>query len=517
MNLRPGLCRTLLLLALLPAYAFAQKAVFRFPASGTVLKPLQRSLILHSADGYTCIVLKSSDKKLTYLLLDSDFRLLEQMEESWSSMVDLFLSERIRPLGLPVYKDSVLRFCFVISPPHAQDLVVEKTINFRDKSTMEKRKLSVPGSPLILGYFLSDKEYPWAVVLRPHHEDSLELYRQDEDGSARTRNVDISKIYEPENHFGFVHFVNENLPQELENQAARTLAYVRGNQLVLFTQREEIPLEVAVVDLETAQAHFKELSRIPEDTMRHHKYFTIASAVSDDKIFQVRAYRDSITLDVFHIPNLDLVHSFTWSAAQQPVFAVAPHTLNTGDPKPETNTFQDYLEALKDGPLALAVNQTESGGYLLTIGRYKDPKAPYNHFGYPIFDKGNGGASSAPGMNAPIPSGGPPMMPGTVVPSTPGSMGTGYSGGDLLGDLRPASLDPGRLEFKTTLAKIFLDGHSLDNVKGSNLPIGDADLSAVMEERKEKDAASSFYSDGKFFSGAYDKAAGAYIIREIPL
>lgn len=91
MNLRPNLCRTLLLLALLPAYAFAQKTVFRFPAPGTVLKPLQRSLILHSVEGHTCIILKSSDKKLTYLLLDSDFRLLVRMEEPWSPMVDLFL------------------------------------------------------------------------------------------------------------------------------------------------------------------------------------------------------------------------------------------------------------------------------------------------------------------------------------------------------------------------------------------------------------------------------------------
>jgi hypothetical protein len=520
MKPRSTLCCILVFLSAIPDRDIAQGVVFRYSDSSLSkrISPVEGSLILHSAgaNGYSCVVLRTAGGALTYLLVDPDFRLVRKIEQQWSAPTNLFLAERARPLGAPVYKDSAFHYYFIISPPYLPDRVFEKVIDFRTGAISEKQCLALPGRKYIMGYFLGGERRLCVIAMQPHG-DTLEFYRQADEGLFDEANLDVSRINQPDDYFGLIHFVPEDAPQQLENLTARTLAYVRGNQLVLFTHHADAPLQVTIIDLNSFQAHFKELLPDPggaiapgDSTVERMEHFTVASAVADDKVFQVRAFQGRMELDIFHIPDMKRLRHFTWTSSRPPLFTADPHTLGINSFRKETNeksTFDRYLNALRDGPLGIAVNRTDSGGYQLTIGRYNDPQDRYDAFGHPIFHAGEGAGSSMPAKRIAGSGGG----------ATPVMIGTGVLVSELLTDRHTASFDPGRFDFTATIAKIDVDVHSLANIRGSDLRLGDTHLSGFMEAEAKKNGGASFVSGGKCFSGAYDKDAGAFIIREIPV
>ena len=488
----PFLC---LLFAVLTGNTNAADAqVFRYPARDVTSARILR------ADNRLCVVLRTKRDTVTYLLLDSSFHLLARIDDRWKEPSNLFLAERAKLLGSPFYTDSAFHVYFTIAPGRVPDRLLEKTIDFGRRTITEEQHLVPSDKEVVLG-FVQDDENRLHVIAARSWLRKMDLYTLGEGDAPKRTVVDIHQINDANNYFGFVHYIPGNETQQIDNTTARTLAYMRGNQVVLFTHHADMPLQLAVINVATGQVHYKELLT-PADTAVL-PYFNIASTVSGDKIFQLRAYRDKLELSVYHIPDLTALKQLSWPISGAPLFAAAPRTYDLGGFKREEDTtypWPQYLADLGRGPLGIAVDTTNTGDFLLTIGTYVD-LGDRNAYDHPKFHIGEYASSAIPEKN-----------PGDA-PITGVGLGAVMVVGEALANRHAVSLDPGRFHFNAGIAKILLDGRTLANIPGTDLPLGDTHLSYFLQPGA---AACSFVLGGRYFRGDYEKEAGAYIIREIP-
>lgn len=350
-----------------------------------------------------------------------------------------------------------------------------------------------------MGFFLDGDGRPGVMSMK-EGDTVMTISREGPDGASEAHNVDFGDIVRPDNYFGFIHFVGEGVLQDIANTAARTLAYIRGNQLVLFTHHPSHPLQLAVIDLTTYAVHYKELPPPPG-------VFRLSSTVYGDKIFQFLAYPDKIQVEVDHIPDLTPLTVLTWTKTKPPVFTMAPVRYDIGETRRAAETsypFDKYIDDLDGCSIGIAVDRAPGGDYLLTLGDYRDPQGRYVN-GHPDFNlKGNGDANS-------------------VIPEKHGTGATmgalpfvGIVGGEAMTNRHPISFDPGRLHFRSSLIKIVLDGRTLANVPGKISPPGDEHLAGYVFMSDALAAPCAFSAGGRFYQGFFDRDAGRFIIREIP-
>ena len=487
---------------------YGQDTVFRYSPGGASPLEVITSRILQEPEpgGHLCLVLHTKRDSVVYLLLDQDFHIRSRFVERWSRPSNLMLVERARPLGAPRFEDNVFRQYFVVSPPNLPDRLFEKTIDFGRHMAGEEQRLALPGKQEIMGFFQTAEGRP-GVISMAQGDTTLEFHIETADGTDERHDIDVGDIHQADNYFGFIHFVSSEGVQQIDNTAARTLAYIRGRQLVLFTHHAGYPLQLAIVDLNSFQVHYKEFPT-PNGSADKQGSFRICSTVFEDKIFQVRAYPDKLEVEVDHIPDLRPLKKFFWTVAAPPVFTALPLAYEVTDTKRTLTPnypFSQYLEDLALGSLGVAVSKTDSGAYFLTIGDYRDPLNNYTSFGRPEFYVGDGDANTRipEKRSSADASGFTPFL--------------GIAGSEAMANHHAASLDPGRLHFKASLIKIVLDGKTLDNIAGSNLPWGDTHLADFVKPTDGTGALCAFSIGNRFFTGYYDKKTTAYLIREIPI
>lgn len=473
---------------------------------------------------------------MDWLLLDSSFHLLAQVDGPYLGPTNLFISDKSNVLGQPFYKDSVFYTYFTYTSPGMAEGLYVKYIDFGKQTTGERLPMLVRGYQEVMGSFLDSYHRPIMMV------DSLNTHRfslytpldsnpySDQDLPYNRQDLHLASNNDPGIHYGFIHYIDENQPQQFDDMAARTLAYVRGNQLVLFCAQPDSALELTVVDLTTLNAHIKqEPSPTPSDKTEH---FSVCSAVCGDKIFRLDAFKDHLDLAVYHIPDLSLLKHYQWSATQPPVFALNPSSYNYTAHDKEESPHYPFIKLIGDlyeGRLGMAVNITDSGAYQITIGSYYDYTKLYDSKGRAKFAGINSNATVKAAPEFDIAQTAQNVTQNvvqdneTAVNASPAvAVGFGLAGGaamEISASVQNnhfAFKDPtGRYKFRASLAKVALDGQSLENIPAANYPLGDSQLTDHLPEQKGKTAVRTFVRNNRIYVAYYDLKTSSYLIQAV--
>jgi hypothetical protein len=460
-------------------------------------------------NGYRCIALKTKKDQLIFLLLDESFHLIGKIETSWFGSGDLFLADMAIPLGSPFYSNGVFHAYFTLNPRWNSERLFEETIDFRTHNVTEKQQVGLSGSQAILGFLLDNQHQP-CLIADSTTAPSLALYKEDTSGNLIRQDMPMPWLQKPADHFGFIRFVDENKPQELDEVTGHSLAYVRGQQLVLFHHHPDSALQLTVTDLQTMQTHVK--TEPVTGTYPDTVHYSVCSAVMDDKIFRLRSFEDHFELVIYQIPSMDTLKCFTWDMYHTPLFTLEPvhygHSLLS---KESTDAYglQGLIADLYHGPDGIAVNKTDSGDYQITLGYYTKGRNLYSSYDHPDF-------CLIADANIRIPDSWNNDAQNLVSPAAQ-SFGAGGVVLNALTNKNPGGQDPGEYRFEATLAKITLQHASLENILSRNFPWGNARLSDLLHDHKDQTAVHTFRFKAKWYEAYYDKKTHTYRIEGLSL
>lgn len=484
------------------------------------------AIVSPAGDGHLCLVLKGG-QYINYYLLDSNRHVLHSFREEGYKQSNLFIADRSRAMEV-TYQDGVFHYFFEVATEGKPVTLMTKTIDFNDQSTEERLTLQVATENGIMGYFFNQDNQPYAVTLTPSDMDltqtvpshiydhpHLVFFYMGPDGLQRSDSVDISFIKHPDRHFGFVHYVSDDMPQELSIQAGRTLAFVRGHQLLLISRLDDEPLFLALIDLTTFQSKFLELDDGFTAVAPNAKY-TQACTLADGHLFVLRARPDSAEVVVFGIPSLKPEQRLSINAHDIPRFIREPSRYGTGwttwKSGEKEYPVSDWLHDLYSEPAALVVNKV-GGAYVLTMGTYSDRRERYDIYGRPDYYtnlNGNAGLGQGDVRN---------YVQSTDIFGDPGtylgvpSNTKGHSPYKKTFVVKP-------LTFRASFARIALSRDSLTPTPAIDDPQAEARLFerlslAPLPTETKRPAGCVFRQGERVFSGAYDKTTGQYTLREI--
>jgi hypothetical protein len=487
------------------SYVYAQDTVFRFhyPQDSLPIDAEVHALTLTSrdGDGHSCLVLREGSQ-LRYFLLDSQFRVLGQFREALLPTVNLFLLERANSLG-SLFKDGVFTNYFTLKYPRWPLTLYTKTIDFKTGTTFETPVLNSDRVNDRMGYILDNNDQPYLLALDP---EITEVYLEHEAGDHDNKDViDASVVDSPDVHFGFIHFVPEDQPQQFNNVSERTLAFARGHQLVLLSRGDRQPLHLAIVDLQSAQAHFRELSTTDGfAALPQGSTYGVAATIRDDKLFILRSSLNKAEIGIYQIPSLQLLRVVTVTPGSMPR---SPLLLSTGgylEGAPnikENGTSAAFFSGLQKDPTAIAVNRNNQGDYLLSIGFYNDPDTRYSYTddGVPKYDPGESKTRHAKGRAT--------RQEIRLLEGDDRSLSQNSLDGRRT---KKYALNPGGLIFKAGVLEIVLDATTLDRVDTWDPLPGQQVMRNVMTP-----ATYHFQAGAHQYTGAYDRLTHTYNIREI--
>lgn len=502
---------------LLSLCAKSQDTVFRFSLKEEA--SFSKALVIPSTgeDKHVCLVL-NMDRHLVFLLLDSNFKVTGQFDRRWRGLSDLFLTQQATSICTR-FENDAFQYFFTIQPPHNPVFLCRTTIDFQANATEERPFMNYMSLNPTLGYFFDSNKQPYALALN-RKDARLYIHRLISFDTYQNDSVDISSISDPAAFFGFVHYVSDDQPQQLNNTAERTLAFVRGNQLLLLSHEYGAPLHLSIIDLTTFQAHFKDLStQTGFDPIDPKVFYNVSSSVLDDKLFILRSSLDKAELGVFQIPSLALLKHQALAT-----FLKLPARYKTGGPEEgEPVASAEYIKDLTTGPTGLAVCKNPAGDYVLTIGAYTDRRHYLKNGALPdYYDDGKLGVWEDSLVKSKY---GVPYQNYTSTPfsatSEQAELQNQFTPEPLWGSSAPnnghsLAKDPPRVSFKATLAKIALDPTTLNTVQTTDLPDGNATLVNRLEPAKGvTKTIYTFQVGGKQYAAGYNKTTRMYCIWEL--
>lgn len=480
----------------------AQDTVFRYrnPADSSRLDDVRHAnLITCRGDGgYSCLVLRNLHL-VQFILLDSNFSVRGQFSEGLMPTNNLFLLERAGRLGA-VYNQERVTFYFTVKSPFMQEILYTKTIDFKDNSSLERPILNTDRVDSRIGFFMDADAQPYLLTLTP---DKTQL-RLERDG-VQDAAIDITSMSDaPDLRFGFLHFVPDDRPQQLNNVAERTLAFVRGNQLLLLSRRNNQDLHLGIVDLAGAQAHFRDLStRVGFATLDSGVSYSVGATVLEDKLFVLRSSPALAEVGVYQIPSLRLLKVIALTGANFPQkpreLATGGYIVNDVRDRP-IDKPADFFYGLTRYPTGIAAEKDRRGGYLLTIGSFDDPDARYMSHGRPLYYEGTGDLSrlKATHRDDKLVEGGDVNVPRNSLDGAPA---------------KKFPLNPGGLKFNATVLSLALDPATLDITAPADSADATMDMRNVLSSLDGGwKQVQHFVIHGTRYAGAFDRVTRTYSI-----
>lgn len=336
-------------------------------------------------DKHVCVTRELPDS-LEYILLDSGFHRVAAFTQPKKSLSNFFMSERSFDLHTK-YEDEVFTTYFTLQLPFMNWTLWRKTIDFKTGDTEERPYETSGGDKRdrnfnTLGFVFSPGGDPVYLGLGYKgsmlHIDQLVSW-----GSYRPDSADFSPIHDPEMRLGFVHFVPRDQPQQLDNLAERTTAFSSGRQLLMISHQRNTDLLFSIIQVSTAEVHFRELStRMGYDTLVND--YSVASTLVDNHLFVLRVSSYAAEIGVYTLPSMEMVKHVEMVAGKPPVWAEPPTEYrNNADAKPYD--WAKMLDNMQSGPCGIAVNRAEDGTYLVTFGSFVDDRKGYNTDGRPNY------------------------------------------------------------------------------------------------------------------------------------